>query len=247
MKLSIVTICYKDLAGLQKTYSSLSEVLNGLADEVEWLVVDGGSNDGTKEYLESIQPSKWVSKKDRGIYDAMNVGTSMASGIYVLYLNAGDLIYDPMKFITLVESLPLIPEIVFTGAYFESGGYRRYRKPRGFDSIWHSVPANHQSIFFPREAVVELGYSLEYKICGDYDLCCRLFMNNTHSKVIDQPTVIFELGGVSTNSIFLLANEALKIQRLTLKLSLFYRTVSYARRLAAMLVNYTIYLATKRH
>src|SRR5690349_9650846 len=89
IKISIITINYNNLAGLQKTISS---VFNQSCQNFEYIVIDGGSTDGSKEYIEQFAHRfrYWVSAKDNGIYHAHNKGAARASGRYLLFLNSGD-------------------------------------------------------------------------------------------------------------------------------------------------------------
>ncbi|WP_083993885.1 glycosyltransferase [Gelidibacter algens] len=89
MKISIITINYNNLDGLKKTMTS---VLEQTYANVEYIIIDGGSTDGSKRYIESCQQdlAYWVSESDRGIYNAMNKGIAQATGEYLLFLNSGD-------------------------------------------------------------------------------------------------------------------------------------------------------------
>ena len=93
MKLSIITINYNNREGLRKTIES---VVNQTCQDFEYIVIDGGSTDGSaeviKEYSDKID--YWVSEKDNGIYDAMNKGIDKAKGEYCQFLNSGDDLYD---------------------------------------------------------------------------------------------------------------------------------------------------------
>ncbi|WP_052496577.1 glycosyltransferase family 2 protein [Pedobacter lusitanus] len=93
IKLSIITVNYNDSAGLQKTINS---VLNQSLQNFEFIIIDGNSNDGSKELLQqNSEPSiRWISEPDNGIYHAMNKGTRMATGEYLLFLNSGDILFD---------------------------------------------------------------------------------------------------------------------------------------------------------
>lgn len=89
-KLSIITITYNDLHNLIKTVNS---VIQQVTPDVEYLIIDGKSNDGTYEYLNDISKKmqiKYISEKDNGIYDAMNKGIKISTGKWVYFLNAGD-------------------------------------------------------------------------------------------------------------------------------------------------------------
>src|SRR5690606_20733259 len=91
--LTIITINLNNLEGLKTTIES---VLSQTWQEFEYIVIDGGSTDGGKEYIESQKThlNYWVSEPDKGIYNAMNKGILKSSGKYLLFLNSGDHLYD---------------------------------------------------------------------------------------------------------------------------------------------------------
>lgn len=93
MTVSIVTICYNNIQGLQKTRISIA---SQTYRDFEWIVIDGGSVDGTKDFLQehSDEMSYWCSEKDNGVYNAQNKGISFAKGDYVICMNSGDVFHD---------------------------------------------------------------------------------------------------------------------------------------------------------
>lgn len=93
MKLSIITINYNDAVGLKRTFESIKKQS---CRDFEYVVVDGNSNDGSKEVIKEYQKyiNKWVSEPDTGIYNAMNKGARMSSGEYMLFLNSGDFLHN---------------------------------------------------------------------------------------------------------------------------------------------------------
>ena len=93
MKLSIITINYNNKAGLQRTIDS---VICQTWHDFEWIVIDGGSTDGSKQLIEQYQShfAYWCSEPDNGVYHAMNKGITHAKGEYLLFLNSGDALYD---------------------------------------------------------------------------------------------------------------------------------------------------------
>lgn len=100
MKFSIITINFNNLEGLKKTAES---VINQTWKEFEWIIIDGGSTDGSKEYIVKLNDdltrngwnpiAYWCSEPDKGIYNAMNKGIGKAKGEYLLFLNSGDYLY----------------------------------------------------------------------------------------------------------------------------------------------------------
>ena len=94
MTLSIITINYNDVHGLQKTINS---VLSQTWKDYEWIIIDGGSTDGSKELIEKYQQhfSFWCSEPDKGIYNAINKGIAHAHGDYIQFLHSGDYLFEP--------------------------------------------------------------------------------------------------------------------------------------------------------
>ena len=102
-KLSIITITYQAEAYLERTFKSVFE--QGLADEIDYIVVDGASKDRTLEIIKAnkSQINQFISEKDKGIYDAMNKGMQLAKGDYILFLNAGDTFASPNNLKKIVQ------------------------------------------------------------------------------------------------------------------------------------------------
>ena len=108
MKLSIITINYNNVAGLQKT---LESVFRQTCRAFEYIVVDGASEDGSKELIEEFSakadfPFRWLSEPDNGIYAAMNKGIRMAQGEYLHFLNSGDWLADEKVVENMLKTLP---------------------------------------------------------------------------------------------------------------------------------------------
>ncbi|MCF0185226.1 MAG: glycosyltransferase [Bacteroidaceae bacterium] len=93
MKFSIITINLNNAKGLEKTILS---VIGQTFQDYEYIIIDGGSTDGSLDIIQKYEAkiTKWVSEPDKGIYNAMNKGTSMAQGDYLCYMNSGDCMYD---------------------------------------------------------------------------------------------------------------------------------------------------------
>ncbi len=103
-KISIITINFNDLVGLEKTFNSVVSQSN---TDFEYIVIDGGSTDGSKEFLEqnSDKLAYWISEKDSGVYNAMNKGIKAAKGDYVMFLNSRDFLIDSTIIDKVVKDL----------------------------------------------------------------------------------------------------------------------------------------------
>jgi putative colanic acid biosynthesis glycosyltransferase len=200
--ISIITIVRNDLRGLQQTFES---VRAQSFKDFEYIVIDGASTDGTKEYNEQHldQVDVFVSEPDKGLYDAMNKGTERANGQWALYLNAGDSFYAP-DVLELAAAEFTQAERVYFGRgriQFETG--EGWLSPPSCISnrnckFWlgASFPA-HQAIFFPKSFYQNSRYRLDMKISADSDFKSRAFA--AHEYTFFQTVIArFELGGVST-------------------------------------------------
>ena len=173
-KLSIITINYNDAAGLKKTMES---VLSQTEQNFEYIVVDGGSTDGSVEVVSNfkfqISNFKWISEKDNGIYNAMNKGLRMATGIYVQFLNSGDTLVNAN---ITAAVLPLLndknaPSILY--------GVERHIYPDGRIKKSKELPLTlltfyrgtipHSAAYIKRDLFEEYGYYDEnLKIVSDW-------------------------------------------------------------------------------
>lgn len=170
MKLSIITINYNNENGLQKTIDSIK--VQTLQD-FEWIVIDGGSSDGSKELLEHYQEhfSYWCSELDKGIYNAMNKGVLHATGEYVLFMNSGDNFHDEY---VLEKTWPYLKDYDFiTGdsiSYHKDGTVGPWNAPRHFTAymiVFYSI--NHQSTFIRTRLLKERPYRENLKIVADWE------------------------------------------------------------------------------
>lgn len=158
-KLSIITVT----RNCRPAFLATAESLKVQGDQrIEWIVVDGNSNDGTKEEIANNPlVTKWVSESDAGIYDAMNKGLQMASGEAVLFLNAGDVFVGNIT--PKIESAPgFLPVEIM-----RLGRFRRRLKVKPIDQ---GLPYCHQGIVFENKGLL---YDLNYKVASDYDFFIR--------------------------------------------------------------------------
>lgn len=177
---SIITVTYNASRWLERTILS---VLSQSYASIEYLVIDGGSTDGTVDLIKQYEAgiAYWVSEPDRGLYDAMNKGLQRATGDYVWFINAGDTIYTADTVQKIVASLKKnvsLPDVLYgetaiVDAEGRSLGMRRLKAPRRL--TWKSFRMGmlvcHQSFIAKRE-IAPL-YDTGYRLVADYDWCIR--------------------------------------------------------------------------
>ena len=198
MRFSIVTITKNNLDGLKRTHKSLGAQT---CRDYEWIVVDGGSSDGTKSYLQGTK-AIWSSGRDKGIYDAMNKAIPEVSGDYVLFLNAGDMLAGPRvlaRIDSAIRACRKTPAFVY-GDSCETTADRKLaaKKSRPHKSYRRGMFTHHQAMLYRRERLQKMRYNLDYRIAADYDLTCRfLRVPKTSTCYAPLPLCIFESGGTS--------------------------------------------------
>ena len=186
--------------------------------DYEWVVVDGGSDDGSVVFLKGTSAA-WSSEEDFGIYDAMNKGIERAGGRYLLFLNAGDVLAGP-------DVLNRVYEIAQGGSDFLYGDSLERIGGKGERSVMHYKPArapetlvrglftHHQAMFYARAALGDLRYDTAYKIAADYDLTARFLAGqNRGVRFCRFPICIFEGGGVSQTQARLGRAEQFAVRR----------------------------------
>lgn len=177
MKISVITVCYNDRERIEKTILS---VLSQSYGNLEYIVIDGGSTDGTvdiiKKYANRI--AYFVSESDEGIYDAMNKGLRKAVGEWVCFLNAGDLFVSESVLNTIFDEEFCRQFGVIYGDVFlrNSNNSLTFQPARPLSFLKRAMPFCHQSSFVRRDLIK--GFNPRYKICADYDFFYFLFFDN---------------------------------------------------------------------
>ena len=167
-KISIRTINYNNLKGLKRTIPS---VLSQSYINYEYIVVDGGSNDGSKEYIASQQQNitQWISEKDNGVYNAMNKAVNMATGEYCLFMNSGDHFFSSLALEDAVTEMKNEDYFVGRTIVVESDFASLVIPPQtmSFRFIRDKV-LQHQSTFIKTQLLKEHPYDENLKIAADW-------------------------------------------------------------------------------
>lgn len=194
MFLSIVTVT-KNAAG---TVSRAAESLGRpMPDEVEYILKDAGSTDGTCETVRGIRPEAMiVQEPDRGIYDAMNQGWTRARGEYVMFLNADDQ-YLPGALEEMMRELRANPDADILHGCIRVNG-RKFAPAQGASSF-HGARIFHPASAIRRSLLERLGgFDIRWRICADLDLFLRAKESGAVFRFVDREITDFALGGVST-------------------------------------------------
>lgn len=174
---TVITVVLNDAANIEKT---LLSVLSQSYDNVEYIVVDGGSTDGTLEIIKRHENAitHWVSGPDQGIYDAINRGIALSQGDIIGCLNVRDC-YTPGALEIVANSMSQNPNVdYFCGAVFK-GSLRSGIRPWQIHWNFNFHTCHSVGFFIRREAQARVGlYSLAYKCSADYDFFYRMLVKH---------------------------------------------------------------------
>jgi len=198
--LSVVTVVYNNVRNIERTMLS---VLNQTYPNIEYIVVDGLSTDGTFEVISRYKSkiAKFISEKDDGIYDAMNKGLAVASGDYVLFMNSGDEFYAKDSVSTVFATAP-DADIYYgeTEMIDDKGlslGQRRHKAPKHFTwrSFKYGMSVSHQAIYIRRPLTEP--FDRKYQLSADIDWILRAAKKTKKIANVNQYVARYLVGGMS--------------------------------------------------
>lgn len=207
-KLSIITVNLNNKDGLQKTIDS---VINQTCQDFEWLIIDGGSTDGSKELIEkySVHINYWVSEPDDGIYSAMNKGIYASKGEYLLFLNSGDMFYNNR--VLQHASKYLKDKDLYIGREKRSDSIVDIDISDRYQILYTLCTTffPHQSTFIKRSLFSKYGlFNSNRKIVSDWEFFLNLILKGDPSiKKIPFIVTIFNNQGISSTNPEILNKE----------------------------------------
>ncbi|MHC4153363.1 MAG: glycosyltransferase family 2 protein, partial [Planctomycetota bacterium] len=210
MKVSIVTVCLNSGQTLEDTVRS---VLGQDYEDIEYIIVDGGSTDGTTKVLDKYHDriSKFVSEPDKGTYDAMNKGIKMATGEVVGFLNAGDFYATDNAISSVVACLQKTDvDVVYAdlddvAQYNPAKTVRRWRSESYREGLFEKGWQPPHPTFFVKKRLFDdySGFDLDYRISADYEIMLR-FLKKYKVRSCHIPKVLVKMrtGGKSNRSLW---------------------------------------------
>lgn len=209
MKISIITINYNNKDGLQKTIDS---VITQTFKNFEWIVIDGGSTDGSKELIEKYAQhiTYWVSEPDKGIYNAMNKGILKATGDYLSFMNSGDTYYDNTTLDIVYNKMSESNADIYYGnsLYIYKDKERVFYTPPKLTLYdLYKGTILHQASFIKRELFQKQGYDETLKIVSDWKMWLVWILQDKEFKYIDLIISRFDAYGISTTNTNLVNEE----------------------------------------
>lgn len=208
MKISIITVCYNSETTIEDT---LKSVLKQTYKDYEYIIVDGKSKDNTLDIIKKYETKfkgrlKWISERDKGLYDAMNKGIKMASGDIVGIINSDDILADKMVFKKIIRTFEnrncdaIYADLVIKDENLDKT-VRVFNAKKGNYKVGWYPP--HPTLYVKKKLYDKYGtYNQKYKIAADYDFMLRI-LKKSKLKIcyINEVMVHMRSGGISTAGI----------------------------------------------
>ena len=212
MTLSIITINYNNRDGLQKTIDS---VIAQTWTDYEWIVIDGGSTDGSKELIEQYQDhfAYWCSEPDNGVYNAMNKGIAKAIGDYLNFMNSGDCYYEAetLKNVFTKERKADILYGDCMSVFSDHEELIRYPAEMELYMLY-GLPICHQALFCKASLLKNKMYDESYKICADWKFLLEEAMRDATYEYVECTVCKYDMDGMSSTHDELFRDEWQKVQ-----------------------------------
>ena len=210
MKYSIITINYNNRDGLRRTIES---VVNQTCQDFEYIVIDGGSTDGSveviKEYADRID--YWVSEPDKGIYNAMNKGILQAHGEYLNFMNSGDCFYDEN---VLENSLLYFYSDICCGKVQRTDNIQQWYNETDEISmmLFYNASIPHQASFICKKLFYNSLYNENYRIISDWEFFLKkIILENCSYNCIPITIALFDVCGISSTNKKLYHQERMEV------------------------------------
>lgn len=209
MKISIITVTFNSEKTLRYTIES---VLNQNYDDIEYLIIDGGSTDSTLDIIKCYEPKfegklHYISEPDKGIYDVMNKGILMATGNVVGFLNSDDLFIDKKVAEDIVSAFDTNTDAIYANLYFvqstDVNQIVRIWKGSPYVSFKYGWCPAHPTFYVRREIYQQYGgFDLSFDVSADFELMLRLIEKvHIRTKYLDRYMIRMRMGGESTGNI----------------------------------------------
>lgn len=199
-KVTVVTVCLNTVDTIAETMES---VLGQTYENLEYLVIDGMSTDGTQEVIrryESDERVRAVFERDSGLYNAMNKGVDRCSGEYIIFMNSGDLFHDERVVADMVPHLHA--DLVYGNTLRKKARGEQLEKYHGkYKLMWLLLSGrmmSHQSLFTKTDIMRAFRFDERYRITADYDFVVRAKKSKCSIKYVDRTVSIMNnIEGIS--------------------------------------------------
>jgi glycosyltransferase involved in cell wall biosynthesis len=222
---TVVTVVRNGGHLLERTIQS---VLEQSYDNIEYIIIDGASTDGTIDIIRNYEHSLayWISEPDKGLYDAMNKGAGLSSGDWINFMNAGDVFYRPDSVQTVMNCKDDHDDLVYGHCQMiYDQKFSVIWKTKKVTDLWKGMICRHQSLFTRASVFKKIPFDLQFKIGADFAFIFSCYQYGCRFHNLDLVVASVTLGGLSDVNIVLAMQENLRAVMQftnTMKIKLYY-------------------------
>ncbi len=194
--ITVVTVVYNGGSYLEETILS---VINQTYPNVEYVIIDGGSSDGTLDIIRKYEHviDYWVSEKDEGIYDAMNKGICAATGEWVNFMNAGDCFYSADTVALLFNNRSYIENVIYGGVLIRYADFSRIQRSGNTKNLWKGMQFCHQSAFVRTDIHRTAKFNIKNRLAADLEFFYGAYKKGVGFRQVDAVVSSVTAGGLS--------------------------------------------------
>lgn len=208
---TVITVCYQAEKTIEMT---LRSILQQTYQQIEYVIKDGGSTDRTNEIIDGYKPLFeergipviHISKKDAGIYDAMNQAVEYASGDWVSFMNAGDTYYRESTLEKVFSQQYDLVDVIYGDTLEDDHGYQTIRMA-DMGRVLKRMPFGHQACFIRTACMKEYAYDTDFRISADYHAVLRMYRAGKSFAYCGEIVSIFAMDGISSTDFTVLVKE----------------------------------------
>lgn len=199
-KVSIVTVVYNDLNGMKKTFENVKALSYS---NIEYLVIDGASTDGTGDFIRSNvnHIDVLVSESDRSIYDAMNKAIDKAAGDYIIFMNAGDTFTASDVLEKIFDNADISCDVIYGDRNYLADENSTHQMAKDITTVFERMPYCHQSALVKLSVIRKFKFDETYKFAADYNQVVLMYLNQVKFKKVNIIVSDFLAGGRSESGI----------------------------------------------
>ncbi len=208
---SIVTVVFNGATELRKTAES---VISLNYPHVEYIVIDGGSTDGSVDIIKSLgsKVSHFVSEPDKGIYDAMNKGIRAATGEWINFMNCGDSFYSANALDFFKQPIEAGTDIIYGDAMVKYNTFEGLAPTHPVAELWKQMPFCHQATFVKASLMKSRGFDLHYRLSSDFNFFYQSFLAGARFQYVPEVVCHFDYTqGASVKNALLSTQERKQI------------------------------------
>jgi len=192
---SVITVVYNGAGTLDKTIRSV-RAQEGVS--LEYIVVDGGSDDGTLDIIAGCRDdiTAWVSEPDQGIYDAMNKGVRLAAMDWLVFMNAGD-VFRNENIVAKAMKFSSDADLIYGSCAYDVEGITQGMSAKPIEDIWKGMPFSHQALFVRRDLLLRHPFDINLKIAADYEFIAAMYKDGRRFVDCGELIAVMDATGVS--------------------------------------------------